>query len=140
MTGKRGERQLVTDVEAQVRGCNECPKNTFSEARGPSEGEIASATSIEKPTVPTEKGDRSGSGRPATTLVDRNRASQKGRTPIMTVDDVCQELGIARSTFYEWLRDGRGPRSYRLPNGARRIFRADVEQWLHGLAEGGADA
>lgn len=140
MTIDRRESAPISDKNLQVRGCSECPKDTFAEARDPSGREIASVRSTEKPTVPSENGDRSGSGRPATTLADRNRASQKGRTTIMTVDDVCQQLGIARSTFYEWLRDGRGPRSYRLPNGARRLFSTDVQEWLDSLAEGGVDA
>lgn len=36
---------------------------------------------------------------------------------IMTVSDVCPELKIARSTFYEWRAKGRAPRCTRLPNG-----------------------
>jgi predicted DNA-binding transcriptional regulator AlpA len=55
----------------------------------------------------------------------------------MTVDDVVGELGVARSTFYEWLKTGRGPRSFRLPNGARRIYRTDYDAWIAGLSDGG---
>ncbi|WWR53677.1 helix-turn-helix domain-containing protein [Streptomyces sp. SCSIO 30461] len=48
----------------------------------------------------------------------------------LTVDDVCNELGIARSTFYDWRQKGRGPRCIRLPNGSLRIRRGDLENWL----------
>ncbi|AZS87269.1 DNA-binding protein [Streptomyces griseoviridis] len=48
----------------------------------------------------------------------------------LTVDDVCVELGIARSTFYEWRQKGRGPRCIRLPNGSLRVRRSDFENWL----------
>ncbi|MBZ3904545.1 MULTISPECIES: helix-turn-helix transcriptional regulator [Streptomyces] len=48
----------------------------------------------------------------------------------LTVDDVCDELGIARSTFYDWRQKGRGPRCIRLPNGSLRIRRSDFENWL----------
>ncbi|MFB7630430.1 helix-turn-helix transcriptional regulator [Streptomyces sp. NPDC056149] len=48
----------------------------------------------------------------------------------LTVDDVCEELGIARSTFYDWRQKGRGPRCIRLPNGSLRIRRSDFENWL----------
>ncbi|WP_420712097.1 helix-turn-helix transcriptional regulator [Streptomyces sp. NRRL F-5650] len=48
----------------------------------------------------------------------------------LTVDDVCDELGISRSTFYDWRQKGRGPRCIRLPNGSLRIRRSDFENWL----------
>ncbi len=48
----------------------------------------------------------------------------------MTVDEVCAELQIARSTFYDWRQKGRGPRCIRLPNGSLRIRRGDLENWL----------
>ncbi|MGW4200911.1 helix-turn-helix transcriptional regulator [Streptomyces sp. NPDC004726] len=48
----------------------------------------------------------------------------------LTVDDVCDELRIARSTFYDWRQKGRGPRCIRLPNGTLRIRRSDLENWL----------
>ncbi|MFE7839610.1 helix-turn-helix transcriptional regulator [Streptomyces sp. NPDC057474] len=41
----------------------------------------------------------------------------------LTVDEVCDELQIARSTFYDWRQKGRGPRCIRLPNGSLRIRR-----------------
>ncbi|MFD5443632.1 MULTISPECIES: helix-turn-helix transcriptional regulator [Streptomyces] len=48
----------------------------------------------------------------------------------LTVDEVCDELGVARSTFYDWRQKGRGPRCIRLPNGSLRIRRSDFENWL----------
>lgn len=48
----------------------------------------------------------------------------------LTVDDVCAELQIARSTFYDWRAKGRGPLCIRLPNGALRVRRSDFENWL----------
>ncbi|MEU3698481.1 helix-turn-helix domain-containing protein [Streptomyces griseoviridis] len=48
----------------------------------------------------------------------------------LTVDEVCAELRIARSTFYDWRQKGRGPRCIRLPNGALRVRRTDLENWL----------
>ncbi|MFF5330310.1 helix-turn-helix transcriptional regulator [Streptomyces rubradiris] len=46
------------------------------------------------------------------------------------MDEVCAELQIARSTFYEWRQKGRAPRCIRLPNGALRVRRGDLENWL----------
>ncbi|AQZ67575.1 unnamed protein product [[Actinomadura] parvosata subsp. kistnae] len=51
----------------------------------------------------------------------------------MTVTDLCTELGIARSTFYDWRQKGRAPRCIKLPNGDLRIRRIDYERWLASL-------
>lgn len=51
----------------------------------------------------------------------------------MTIKDLCEELGIARSTFDAWKLRGNAPRMVRLPNGEFRIRRVDVEAWLEGL-------
>ena len=48
----------------------------------------------------------------------------------LTVAEVCAELRIARSTFYEWRAEGRAPRCIKLPNGDLRIRRAELERWL----------
>jgi predicted DNA-binding transcriptional regulator AlpA len=53
----------------------------------------------------------------------------------LTVLDFCAELGVARSTFYEWRAKGTGPRCIRLPNGELRIRRTDVDAWLAGLED-----
>jgi excisionase family DNA binding protein len=51
----------------------------------------------------------------------------------LTVREFCNELGISRSTFYEWRAKGRGPRCIRLPNGEIRIRREALERWLDSL-------
>lgn len=48
----------------------------------------------------------------------------------LTVREVCAELCISRSTFYEWRAKGRAPRCIKLPNGDLRIRRAELERWL----------
>lgn len=53
----------------------------------------------------------------------------------LTIADVCADLGISRSTFYEWRAKGRAPRCIKLPNGDIRINRADYERWLTTLEE-----
>ena len=58
-------------------------------------------------------------------------------TSRLTVADICTELGISRSTFYDWRAKGRGPRCIRLPNGELRIRRETFERWLDSL-EGAA--
>ncbi|MGP4099835.1 helix-turn-helix transcriptional regulator [Nonomuraea sp. KM90] len=53
----------------------------------------------------------------------------------MTVADFCAELGIARSTFYDWRAKGRAPRCLKLPNGDLRIRRTDYDRWLASLED-----
>jgi predicted DNA-binding transcriptional regulator AlpA len=53
----------------------------------------------------------------------------------LTVDQVCAELDIARSTFDDWRAKGRAPRCIKLPNGKLRIRRADLERWLESCLE-----
>lgn len=53
----------------------------------------------------------------------------------LTVAEFCAELGIARSTFYDWRAKGRAPRCLKLPNGDLRIRRTDYDRWLNSLEE-----
>ncbi|WP_367135865.1 helix-turn-helix transcriptional regulator [Saccharothrix sp. HUAS TT1] len=53
----------------------------------------------------------------------------------LTVADVCADLEISRSTFYDWRAKKRGPKCIRLPNGELRIRVADYERWLEELEE-----
>jgi predicted DNA-binding transcriptional regulator AlpA len=48
----------------------------------------------------------------------------------LTIPDVCAELGIARSTFYDWRAARKAPRCIKLPNGSIRVRRADLDKWL----------
>ena len=53
----------------------------------------------------------------------------------LTVALVCAELGISRSTFYEWRAKGRAPRCIKLPNGGIRVRRTELERWLEAHEE-----
>jgi excisionase family DNA binding protein len=57
-----------------------------------------------------------------------------GRTQL-TINDVCEELGVARSTFYDWRANGRAPRGIKLPNGELRIRRSELDRWLASCEE-----
>ncbi|MFD9160597.1 helix-turn-helix transcriptional regulator [Streptomyces virginiae] len=50
---------------------------------------------------------------------------------MLTVPELCDELGIARSTFYDWRQKRRAPRCIKLPNGDLRVRRTDLEIWLN---------
>ena len=56
----------------------------------------------------------------------------------LTIAELCAELGVARSTFYDWRAKGAAPRSMELPNGEVRIRRADLDAWLTTLEDGAA--
>ena len=53
----------------------------------------------------------------------------------LTIADVCAELGVARSTFYDWRSAKKAPRCIKLPNGDIRIRRVDLERWLKSLED-----
>jgi excisionase family DNA binding protein len=48
----------------------------------------------------------------------------------LTIHDVCEELGVARSTFYDWRAKGKAPRCIKLPNGELRVRRTELDRWL----------
>jgi excisionase family DNA binding protein len=64
---------------------------------------------------------------PTSTAQRDGKRSQRGR---LTVDDICDDLGISRRTFYEWRAKGTGPKCMKLPNGELRVSRADYDRWL----------
>ncbi|MFI7315988.1 helix-turn-helix transcriptional regulator [Streptomyces venezuelae] len=49
---------------------------------------------------------------------------------MLTLAEVCEELGISRSTFYDWRAKRRAPRCIKLPNGDLRIRRTELDYWL----------
>lgn len=53
----------------------------------------------------------------------------------LTIAEVCEELEVSRSTFYDWRAKGRAPKCLKLPNGEIRIRRADLERWLDSCEE-----
>jgi excisionase family DNA binding protein len=53
----------------------------------------------------------------------------------LTIAELCEELAVARSTFYEWRAKKRAPRCIKLPNGEIRIRRIDLETWLDNCEE-----
>ena len=51
------------------------------------------------------------------------------RAEWLTVAEVCAELKISRSTFYEWRAKGLAPECVKIPNGGLRISRDDLNAW-----------
>jgi len=54
---------------------------------------------------------------------------------LLTIEEVSAELRVPRSTFYRWRERGTGPPVMKLPNGAVRIRRTALAEWLRGLQE-----
>ncbi len=48
----------------------------------------------------------------------------------LTVTELCAELKVSRSTFYDWRQKRLAPRCIRLPNGGLRVSRRDLDAWL----------
>jgi len=59
-------------------------------------------------------------------------------TAKLTVNEVCTELHISRSTFYFWRQTRKGPVCIKLPNGELRVRRTDLDSWLDKHAEAAA--
>lgn len=54
--------------------------------------------------------------------------------PMLSVDDVAARLGVPRQTIYEWRRQGRGPRGYRIGR-YLRFDAVEVEGWIESMRE-----
>jgi excisionase family DNA binding protein len=57
-------------------------------------------------------------------------SAPRGPNEQLTIAEVCRELKISRSTFYDWRAKRRAPRCITLPNGSLRIRRAVLDRWL----------
>jgi excisionase family DNA binding protein len=63
------------------------------------------------------------------------RPGADGRAKL-TILEVCAELNISRSTFYDWRAKGKAARCIKLPNGEMRIRRTELDRWLASREEG----
>lgn len=54
---------------------------------------------------------------------------------MLTIAQVITEIGVPRATFYRWRQLRKGPKSIKLPNGAVRIRRSELERWIESLEE-----
>ncbi len=78
-------------------------------------------------------------GRVTTTSARPRRARPEPEDELLTVAQMCAELGgISRRTFYRWREVGTGPHCLKIPNGELRAWRSDFSAWLESLREGAA--
>ena len=48
---------------------------------------------------------------------------------MLTLAEVCAEIKVSRSTFYEWRAKGAAPKCYKIDNGELRVSREDLDEW-----------
>lgn len=77
-------------------------------------------------------GRASGEG---VTIVAAHRIKEPQPRQYLTVADICDELHIPRSTFYDWRAKKNAPPCIKLPNGEIRVRRADFDTWLESWTE-----
>lgn len=65
----------------------------------------------------------------------KETAVKTRRREYLSIPDLCAELDVSRDTFYKWRARGTAPRCTKLPNGALRILRDDLENWLNDRKE-----
>jgi predicted DNA-binding transcriptional regulator AlpA len=58
----------------------------------------------------------------------------------LSVEEVCAELGVGRSTFADWRVKGTAPRCKRMPNGRVIVRRDWLDEWFEQLPEAGVAA
>jgi excisionase family DNA binding protein len=68
------------------------------------------------------------------TTTSPGRWSSDTRTQL-TIAQVCEELNVSRSTFYDWRAKGKAPRCLKLPNGEIRVRRNELDRWLANCEE-----
>ncbi|MEU1786235.1 helix-turn-helix domain-containing protein [Streptomyces sparsogenes] len=59
----------------------------------------------------------------------------KTRDEMLSIPEVIEESGVPRATFYRWRSCKKGLKSSKLPNGAVRIRRSELNRWLESLEE-----
>ncbi|WP_399942904.1 helix-turn-helix transcriptional regulator [Streptomyces sp. BBFR25] len=57
------------------------------------------------------------------------------RDEMLSIPQVIAEIGVPRATFYRWRQLRKGPKAIKLPNGAVRVRRSDLERWISSLEE-----
>ncbi|MFZ3596931.1 helix-turn-helix transcriptional regulator [Streptomyces sp. BH104] len=54
---------------------------------------------------------------------------------LLSIPQVIAEIAVPRATFYRWRQLGKGPRAIKLPNGAVRVRRSELDRWIACLEE-----
>ena len=49
---------------------------------------------------------------------------------LLTLPEVCERLGVSRSTFYDWRQAHKAPPCLILPNAQIRVRESDLDVWV----------
>ena len=107
---------LVPHAAASADAPTVVPLPAVSSARRRSR-RASSASEMNSCTLPPDPGTDSPEG-------------ERPESEFLTAADAAQVLQTPVRTLLLWLRDGRGPRAIRLPNGKLRIRRQWLEAWI----------
>jgi excisionase family DNA binding protein len=103
-------------------------------ARGDRSGDTFTDTGTSADMDHRSRGSYDRTPRDAATSRRRRAALREVGPPsesaLLTVDQLCVELHISRSTFYDWRAKGKAPECIVLPNGSLRVQRDDLTEWL----------
>lgn len=64
-----------------------------------------------------------------------DRRAMSGSRSQLSIAQICEELAVSRSTFYDWRAKGKAPRCIKLPNGEIRVRREELDRWLAACEE-----
>ena len=60
----------------------------------------------------------------------RRDGQDEQREGLLTPEEAARYLHVSRRTLDRWQQERIGPRSIKLPSGARRYRRADLDRWI----------
>jgi excisionase family DNA binding protein len=58
------------------------------------------------------------------------QSSAQSSNRLLTLPEVCERLGVSRSTFYDWRQAHKAPTCLILPNTQIRVRESDLEAWV----------
>jgi excisionase family DNA binding protein len=66
----------------------------------------------------------------------RRHGQDEPREDLLTPPEAARYLRVSRRTLDRWHQTGIGPRSIKLPSGARRYRLADLDRWIKDHEDG----
>lgn len=133
---RRLDHQPATEMDSSSAARDLPAGSSAAEARQVRESELGSPTARGRRAGRSTGESKDSGGRLACGQC-RCSTDPRGRIDLMTLDEFLQLVGIARSTFHDWVASSRAPARIKLPNGAIRFRTDEVERWLADRENGG---
>lgn len=73
--------------------------------------------------------DRAATTTPCRSCRLANRKVKTVADRLLSVDEVCAELNVARSTWNEWRAKRKAPECVTLPSRSLRVRRSELDRW-----------